>query len=109
MWLLNAFSVQMLRDCRGTVRFTPISEDKTRQRLSEGFDSAVGHELTARLLSKRLNVEIPVRRVEVILEPGDTAIVAQMRLPRGVEGILPTEDELARTPISYVLVHVLDA
>lgn len=109
MWLLNAFSIQMLPECRGIVRFVPLTEDETRERLAGGFQSAIGHELTAALLSKRLGVDAPFRRVEVALRPADSAIVAQMRLPRGVEGVLPTEEELARTPVSYVLVDVLEA
>ncbi|MBM3215939.1 DUF1874 domain-containing protein [Candidatus Poribacteria bacterium] len=109
MWLLNAFSIQMLPDCRGTIRFIPISEEDARSHLADGFESAIGHELTARLLSKRLNLGIEARRVEIALTPGETAIIAQLRLPRGAEGILPSEEELARTPVSYVRVEVLDS
>jgi hypothetical protein len=73
VYLLNAFSLQMLEG-DATVRFTEVDE------LPEGLTSAIGHQDTARVLGVEMN------RVNVTLQKGDTAFVAQLqggRLPEG--------------------------
>ncbi|HID66395.1 MAG TPA: DUF1874 domain-containing protein [Aquificaceae bacterium] len=72
---------------------------------SNEFISAIGHESTARFLSKRLGISIPHNRIEVKLEPGDLLIVAQLckRLP---EGAVLSEEQLEQIPIKYYAVMV---
>ena len=73
IFLLNAFSLQMLQG-NATVKFTEVSE------LPEGLTSAIGHADTARVLG------VPMNRVNVTLQKGDVAYVAQLqggRLPEG--------------------------
>lgn len=75
-YLLNAFSLQMLQG-DATVRFTEV--DRSSLDLS-GMVSAVGHADTAAVLGVDCN------RVNVSLNKGDTAYVAQLvggRLPEG--------------------------
>jgi hypothetical protein len=82
-YLLNAFSLQMLKDFPATVS---ISEVKT---LPDNLTSAVGHPDTAAILGVECN------RLNVDLNPGDRAYVAQLQggrlpehattLPEGVE------------------------
>lgn len=72
-FLLNAFSLQMLEG-DATVRFTEVDS------LPEGLTSAIGHADTARVLGVEMN------RVNVILQKGSIAYVAQLqggRLPEG--------------------------
>mgnify|MGYP001028647096 CR=1 FL=1 len=72
-FLLNAFSLQMLKG-DATVRFTEVDS------LPEGLTSAIGHADTARVLG------VPMNRVNVTLQKGDVAYVAQLqggRLPEG--------------------------
>jgi hypothetical protein len=74
MFLLNAFSLQMLPEFPATVKFEEVES------LSEGLESAVGHADTAAVLG------VEMRRVHVTLEKGDTFYVAQLvggRLPEG--------------------------
>lgn len=74
MYLLNAFSLQMLEDFPCEVRFTEVKD------LPAGLESAVGHADTASVLGVAMN------RVSVKLAKGDTAYVAQLiggRLPEG--------------------------
>lgn len=76
-YLLNAFSLQMLQG-DATVRFTEV--DRESLDLS-GMISAVGHSDTAAVLGVDCN------RVNVSLNKGETAYVAQLvggRLPEGV-------------------------
>lgn len=74
MFLLNAFSLQMLQDFPATVRFEEV------EKLHEGLESAIGHQDTANVLG------VPCNRVNVTLKKGDIAFVAQLqggRLPEG--------------------------
>jgi hypothetical protein len=73
MFLLNAFSLQMLEG-DATVRFTEVDS------LPAGLTSAVGHQDTANVLGVKMN------RVSVTLKKGDVVFVAQLqggRLPEG--------------------------
>ena len=73
MYLLNAFSIQMI-DIPSSVSFTEVTS------LPEGLTSAVGHADTAKVLG------VETARVNVRLSKGDTAYVAQLmggRLPEG--------------------------
>lgn len=77
----------------GLWRFSgPIAVAQARSCLANGFVSAIGHEASARFLGARLGMEIPVNRVNVMLNPGDSALVLRLkqRLPEGV--VLSVED-----------------
>lgn len=74
MYLLNAFSLQMLKDFPCNVTINEVNE------LPDGLESVVGHQDTANVLGVACN------RVNVALEKGDTCYVAQLqggRLPEG--------------------------
>jgi len=83
-----------------------VSENYVKKLLSENeFISVIGHESTAKFLSKRLGIEIKANRVEIKLEPGDLLIVAQLckRLP---EGEILSEKQLEQIHIKYFIVFV---
>lgn len=72
-YLLNAFSLQMV-DVPSVVEFREVNK------LPDGLTSAIGHQDTANVLG------VPMNRINVHLQPGDTAYVAQLlggRLPEG--------------------------
>ena len=74
MYLLNAFSLQMLQDFPCNVSFTEVDS------LPEGLESAIGHKDTANILN------VPMNRANVALQKGDIFYVAQLqggRLPEG--------------------------
>ena len=74
VFLLNAFSLQMLEEYPTSVKFTEVNS------LPEGLTSAVGHADTAAVLGVAMN------RCNVKLHSGDVAYVAQLtggRLPEG--------------------------
>ena len=72
-FLLNAFSLQMISgNC--TIKVTEVDS------LPDGLTSAIGHQDTANVLGVEMN------RVNVKLNVGDTAYIAQLqggRLPEG--------------------------
>lgn len=74
IYLLNAFSLQMLEAYPSSVRFEEVDS------LPEGLTSAIGHADTAAVLGVEMN------RVSVTLKKGDIAYIAQLmggRLPEG--------------------------
>ena len=95
--LANAFSLSMLKPehvKQGVQIFIKeLSIEEVKELLSQGFESAIGHESTAKILTQLLGVEVPTRRIMVTLEPEITLIVFQLmeRLP---EGKILTEREL---------------
>ena len=91
--LANAFSLSMLSKLPALIRVEEISVSEVKELLKQGFESAIGHESTAKLLSQILGVEIPVKRVMITLEPNTVLVVFQL-LERLSEGKILTESEL---------------
>ena len=83
--LSNAFSLSMLKQLPALIRVEEISVSEVKKLLSQGFESAIGHESTAKLLSQLLGVEVHAKRTMVTLEPSTILIVFQLleRLPEG--------------------------
>ena len=74
MYLLNAFSLQMISEFPSNVKFEEV------ETLPNGLVSAIGHQDTANVLG------VPMNRVNVSLSKGDVAYIAQLqggRLPEG--------------------------
>jgi len=74
MYLVNAFSLQMVQNFPCSVRFEEVDH------LPDGLVSAIGHQDTANVLG------VPMNRVNVRLQSGDVFYVAQLqggRLPEG--------------------------
>ena len=90
MKLLNAFSLQMIDlsfDIFDISGQEILKEEAIAILKRKGVESAIGHEQTAKILSNELGMDIPFNRVNVHLERGESAIVAQIiggRLPEGV-------------------------
>lgn len=100
MYILNAFSLNMVREFPVSVEVTEITADQARFALmcaaeAEGeadfVKSAVGHADTAVVFSSVLNCPVECRRVTVSLGSGDSAVVGQYSGPRLPEGatVLP--------------------
>ena len=82
----------------GDWQFTgPLSREEGRARIVNGFQSAIGHEASAKLLSRVLGVVVPTSRLAVTLRPGDVALVLRIK-ERIAEGKVLTEDEFATVP-----------
>ena len=85
----------------GTFKFSRIETvDAVRLLKTDGFKSAIGHESTAKLLSKLWDMDIPVNRNQIRMWIGDRAIVFRL-LTRLPEGKVLNEEELSK--ISYEL------
>ena len=62
-----------------TVTIEEISAEEARRLLENGFISAVGHEPTARFLSRILGLEVKPSRETIYLYEGDMVIAMQFR------------------------------
>lgn len=74
IYLANAFSLQMLKSANCTIQCETVDA------IPEGLESAIGHQDTAKVLG------VPMNRVNISLDSGDTLFVAQLtggRLPEG--------------------------
>jgi len=67
------------------------------------FVSAVGHQATAELLSRLLNIPIPFNRIQVSLNTQDILVVFQLTT-RLEEGKILTEEELAKLQFKFLIV-----
>lgn len=108
LYLLAAGVLPIAEGEEALVRIRPLSAEEAAGLLrGEEFISAVGHEGTARFLSRVLGLEVPANRLQVFLGPGDRAVrfLLGKRLP---EGRVLTEEELAEYPFRFDLVERVD-
>jgi len=75
-----------------TVTIEEISAEEARRLLKNGFISAVGHEPTARFLSRILGLEVKPSRETIYLNEGDVAIAIQFR--ERIQKLELQEDEI---------------
>jgi hypothetical protein len=94
MYLLNAFSIQMLSNINSVVEFREV------EKLPNGLESAIGHADTANVLG------VPCNRINVTLNEGDTAYIAQLMGGRLPEGSTKLPDGFK---FKYIEVHVRKA
>lgn len=103
VYLVNAFSINMLDFNERQiidVAFSPISLLEAKNIIldsikSKEFVSAIGHQSTAILLSKIIQIPIPENRIDVKLKPNDSVVVFQV-LFRPEEGKVYTTEELEK-------------
>jgi hypothetical protein len=108
LYLLTAFSIGMIPNNSLTiVEFEGIScKEAAEILLEQGFESAVGHKATAKILSEKFKFFVPSDRKQVKLNRNDSAIVVSiaMRLP---EGKVLSLAELRECPLSFYLARVV--
>jgi len=102
VYLSNAFSLSMLTPPT-TIKVVEASIEDVKNILSSNFISAIGHEATAKIITTQLGVNVPVNRVSIRLNQGDTLIVYQL-LKRLEEGKILSEDEMRQMPAKWYVV-----
>jgi len=91
--LSNAFSLSMLKQLPAVIKVEEISVGQVKELIKSGFESVIGHESTAKILSQLLNIEVPVKRTMVSLDHETVLVVFQL-LERLPEGKVLTEEEI---------------
>jgi len=107
LYVGNAFSLGMLQGSEVTLRVTEVSVQMVKSLLqAQDFQSAVGHQGTADIVTSLLDIAVPMNRVSLKLEKGDTLVVFQL-LTRLEEGRVLTKEEVEKLPFKFFLVEVL--
>ncbi|MBS7618508.1 DUF1874 domain-containing protein [Candidatus Bathyarchaeota archaeon] len=103
VYLLNSLitPVNFEKFSSAKISLTRIDAETAKRVLSKGFISAVGHEATAKLLSRVLGLPVPSIRNSIFMEKGDKAVhfFLKQRLPEGV-----VLDETELTKLDYWLI-----
>ena len=91
LYIVNAFSIQMLATAGAVLSFKPISLEQAQKMVKTNvFISAVGHIDTAKVVANMLNATVEMNRISVNLKDNDVLLVAQLsggRLPEGATTI----------------------
>lgn len=107
LYILNSLILPLKEGEEYTVKAKQVFLNDVKELLSKGqFQSAVGHQATADLLTSVLGVSIPMNRVAVTLTRGDKALcfVLKQRLPEGV--VVKTPEELQKIGYTFWLFEV---
>ena len=88
----------------GRYYFYPIPKSMAKELVTGTFTSAVGHQGTAEILSMLFEVPIPVNRITIKMQPGDSAIVFRL-LERLPEGKVLSVEELKSLPYEFGLLE----
>jgi hypothetical protein len=88
----------------------PIDLKRVKSLLKLGFESAVGHQSTAEILTNLLGIEVPANRTAIKLQSGDALIVFQLSV-RLAEGQVLSKEEVLdlynKGQASFVAVEVV--
>jgi hypothetical protein len=115
IYLSNAFSLNMLNlnsEVPMPVRLfvRPMDLQRVRSLLELGFESAVGHQSTAEILTNLLGIKVPANRTAIKLQSGDVLIVFQLNV-RLNEGQVLSKNEVLelynKGQASFVAVEVV--
>ena len=77
----------------GSFTYEPCALSVARDMVAEPYQSYIGHESTAQLLSTLLDVEVPMNRQAYRQEPGDVALVFKLN-GRPPEGTILSLEEI---------------
>lgn len=78
----------------GSYEYLPVDISQVRLLLDRNeWQSAVGHQSTAELLSALLERPIPVNRIQFVQSLGDLAIVFKLK-SRAPEGVILTREQI---------------
>lgn len=78
----------------GTFEYSPVDLDSAIKLLREyGFESAIGHQSTADILSEILQIKVEVKRTEFRQKIDETALIFKLR-SRPPEGKILTGEEI---------------
>lgn len=86
----------------------PITQAKAIATLPPNFVSAIGHESTANLLGHLLQCEVRMNRAQIVMQPGDTALVFRLK-KRPHEGAVLNHEQLDAIGYEFGLLHCLEA
>ena len=84
----------------GDYSYRGISLEQAKEMVANGFQSAIGHESTAKIISTLLGIECPVNRIQYSQKVGDFALVFKLN-GRPEEGKILTIEEIEKIGYSW--------
>jgi hypothetical protein len=102
-YLLNALPNSLLVPEAGqSTVIEGITVEQAYDLLSNGFTSAVGHDSTAELLTRKIGLTVEKNRITVTPQKGDVLVVGAFVSPRRLaEGELYTEAEILTLEVKF--------
>ena len=79
----------------GSFNYEPLTLEESKNLLSEGFESAVGHQSTCDVLSSLLKQEVKLNRIQYSQKVNDIALVFKLK-GRPEEGKILTGPEIEK-------------
>ena len=102
--MLYLMNTTMMPNPNGTYKSAIISLQEAKELVKGDFTSAVGHSVTAELMSELLDTAIPFNRMTIILEPDDKMLCFKLK-PRLGEGVLLSDkSDLEALGYDFVLI-----
>jgi hypothetical protein len=77
----------------GSYDYKSCSLEQAKELIAHGYQSAIGHESTAAVISTLLGVEVGMNRIQYQQQPGDTALIFKLK-GRAPEGAILTVEEI---------------
>jgi hypothetical protein len=88
----------------GTYEYTPLSLKTAQHVICEGYQSAIGHEATAQILTELLGVPVAMNRIVYEQAVGDEALVFKLR-GRPPEGAILTREQIESIGYDFGLLY----
>ena len=103
IYLMNATVVPL--GANGIWHVSEISLNDARATLARiTYTSAIGHDSTAAIMEKLLETEVPVNRIQVKPEVGDSLLCFKLN-GRAPEGVIMSEEEIHEMGFSWVIMN----
>lgn len=99
------FNTTILTDF-GSYDYSEISLDEAKDLVKNGFRSAIGHQATCDVISKLLEVDIEMNRINYKQKDGETVLVFKLK-GRPEEGKILTADEIEEIGYTFGLLKKL--
>jgi len=88
----------------GEYSYCPLTLDDVKITIQGGFNSAIGHEAAAQIISDLLGVDCPVNRIYYKMEVGDLALVFKLN-GRPPEGRILSREEIEEIGYSWGILN----
>lgn len=91
----------------GTYTYKPCSLEQAKELVAGGYQSAIGHESTAAVISTLLGVDVHMNRIQYQQQQGETALVFKLK-GRAPEGKILTTEEIEEIGYEWGVLERID-
>lgn len=99
------FNTAILTDF-GSYDYSEISLNEAKDLVKDGFRSALGHQATCDIISKLLDIDVKMNRINYKQKDGETVLVFKLK-GRPEEGKILTVDEIEEVGYTFGLLKKL--